>query len=198
MRANWETGICFWPPGHRDQHPPQGPQIASEIALIADIHRIPFPAFHRGGHVFPADGPLNHALGLFHAQAVPGQGLPVPFEIQKVAAAGAFGKDAAGPLDRGQDRLDPGPDLLDGVQVRPGDLEPQGGFQPGAQHFDPALDRHGPGIGQTGDLQGFVHLGDQVFLGDMVRSDAAQERPWPTPAPSPNTRYPLSATRTWV
>jgi hypothetical protein len=108
--------------GNGDQHPPQGPQVAPEVALVPHVHRVALPAFHRGRHVVAADGILHHGLGLLHAEAVAGQLLPVPVHIQKIAAGGPLSEHGPGPLDGRQKGFDPGPDLLDGVEVRTGDL----------------------------------------------------------------------------
>ena len=94
--------------GDRDQDPAKCAQVAAEVTHVADIDRVAFAALDGGGHVFAADGALHHLLCLVNAQAVAGQLLPVPVDVEEISAAGTFGKDVAGPLDRLQERLRPG------------------------------------------------------------------------------------------
>ncbi len=60
------------------------------------------------------------------------------------------------------------------VQVGPGDLDADGRFDAGGEHVDAGLDRHGPGIGEAGKLNGAVHRVHQ-FIGRAaaMRDDVA-------------------------
>ncbi len=106
------------PAGYRHQDPAQRAQVGPEIAHVADIHRVALAALDRGGHIFAADGLGHRILGLVHAQPVAGQFVPVPLEVEKIAARRALRKDAARALDRRQHRFDLRPDLLDGRRGR--------------------------------------------------------------------------------
>jgi hypothetical protein len=55
-------------------------------------------------------------------------------------------------------------ELLDSLNVWPLNLEAHRRFNAGKFHVQPVFDRHGPGIGKTGELQLRVHLLDQLFV----------------------------------
>ena len=65
-------------------------------------------------------------------------------------------------------------ELLDLLEVGAVDLDADGGAHAGREHVDSRLDRHGPGIGHSRELQRPIHFRDQVFLADVVGGDVTQ------------------------
>ncbi len=45
--------------------------IAAQLPGIADVHRVPLPAFDGGGEVHAANGGFDHLLDVFDRKAVP-------------------------------------------------------------------------------------------------------------------------------
>jgi hypothetical protein len=53
----------------RHQHAREGVRVRSEIAHVADVHRIPLAPLDRGGHVLAADGVLHDGLRRLDVQS---------------------------------------------------------------------------------------------------------------------------------
>ena len=90
-------------------------------------------------------------------QAVAGDGVAIDVELDVAPAHHALGKGAGGAGHVANHRLDFGADALQFGQVRAGDLDADGRFDAGGEHVDARLDRHRPGVGQAGNLDGGVH-----------------------------------------
>jgi hypothetical protein len=146
-----------------------GPAV---VAQVAHVHRVALSAFHGGGHVLPADGVHHHHLRVVHAQAVAGKLVAAQVEVEEVAAGHTLGKDAARARHRGQHVLDAFADALDLLQAGAVDLDPDRRAHARGKHVDAVLDGHGPGVGDAGQAQRFVHLVDQFGGGDVVGRDA--------------------------
>ena len=100
-----------------NEHPLECAQVTSEVAHVTHVDRISFSSQHGRGHVLAADGVLDSLLGVFHAQPVARQLLPVPAEIQEIPGAYALGERAARPSHAGQQSLNVGSHLLNPAQI---------------------------------------------------------------------------------
>src|SRR3989338_1708903 len=70
---------------------------------------------------------------------------------------------------------------LDRFYVRAEDLDADWRAHTGGEHVDPSLDRHGPGVGDTGDPQCLVHFLDEPLIRDVLRPEALEwpfQEPW--------------------
>ncbi len=89
---------------------------------------------------------------------------PVDVDVHVVARDAAFGESASGARYLLHDPLRPLAERLQRVQVRTEDLDADRGPDAGGQHVDAALDRHRPGVGDPGKLDGPVQLGDEPVV----------------------------------
>src|SRR4030067_947802 len=119
-------------------------------ARVPAFDGVPLPPFEDRGDRAPPDGVLHHRLGLVDGEAIPGQGLPVPFDVEEEAVPGALREDASRTLYRRAARPDTRPDIANDVEVGPRDLQPDGSAHPRGEHVDARLDRHRPCVGDAG------------------------------------------------
>jgi hypothetical protein len=66
-------------------------------------------------------------------------------------------------------------DALDGGEIGAHDLDTDRRADAGRQHVEPALDGHGPGVGDAGQLQRLVHLASSSAPADPVAPEGAQQ-----------------------
>ena len=105
---------------------------------------------------------MDDVLYVGDGQAVACDGGSVDLEVEVVAAHDALGVNAQRAGDIADDPFDLLADALEFVEVGPGDLDADGGLDSGGKHVDAGLDRHGPGVGQTGDLDRRIHFVDEL------------------------------------
>src|SRR4030067_353751 len=122
------------PAGRGDQDTVYGSDVRPEVAQVPDVDRVPLPPFEDRGDRVPPDGVLHPPLGLVDGEAIPGQGLPVPFDVEEEAVPGALREDASRTLYRREDRLDTRPDLANDVEGGPRALQPDGDAHPRRGH----------------------------------------------------------------
>src|SRR5258707_970369 len=63
-----------------------------------------------------------------------------------------------------EDLLNLRPEPLDTLKARSLDFHSDRSFDSGERHVEPVLDRHYPGIRQSGELEFFVHFADQLLV----------------------------------
>ena len=89
--------------------------------------------------------------------------------VEVAAVVDPFGKNAARAADVTQQFLHPGSELLNPLQVRPGDLQSQRTAHAGSQHVDSPANRHAPGVGDAGKFHRGVEFADQLLLRHPAR-----------------------------
>ena len=159
------------PRGGLHQDPSQTVQVVAELARVAHVDRVALAALDGGGHVLAADGRHDHRLHVVDGEPVAGELVAPGLEVDEVAAGHALGEDAAGAGHLPHQALELAAQLLDLLEVRAEDLDPDRGADAGRQHVDAGLDRHGPGVGDAGDPELPVHLVDQLVPRDPVGPD---------------------------
>ena len=102
---------------HRNQDPAHRVDIGAVIGIVANVDREALAALDRRGDVLAAHRRGEDILRLTHADAVAGEFLAIPVDIEEVAAGGALGVDAARAADGLEVLLDLDCDLLDGFEV---------------------------------------------------------------------------------
>jgi hypothetical protein len=167
--------------GH--EHAPHRLGVRPEVGQVAHADRVTFAALDRLGGELPPDRRRHHLLRLGDGEAVLGQLVAPPADVEEIASERALGEDPAGPLDRPQDGLGLGRDPLDHGRVGPRDLEAERGSDARAQHVDPGLDGHGPRVGEARQAQGVVQLLNQGLARDVVRGDPAHHGQEPVGRP---------------
>jgi hypothetical protein len=116
---------------------------------------------------------MDHVLDVADGQAVAGDGFAVDVEVEVVAAHDPLGVGAERALDRRAPRPPPACRSLELGQVRAGDLDADRGLDAGGEHVDAGLDRHGPGVGQAGELDRLVEL-----VGELLGGHARRHSLW--------------------
>jgi hypothetical protein len=137
-------------------------EVVAHLARVAHVDGVARPPFDRPGHGLAADRRQDHHLRLVHGQAVTRQLIAPQVEIQEVAAGGPLREAAAGFGKPAQRRFDLQPHPLDDLEIGPENLDPDRGPDAGVQHVETRLDRHRPGVGDPGELQAVVEIGDQI------------------------------------
>ena len=124
-----------------NQHTSELVWVVTQLRLVAQVDGVAFEALDGVGDVHAADGGHDHVLNIPHGQTV-ARGLPtVDDEVQVVSTEGLVG--IRGERSRkcfhhlgyllG--------DLLQRDEVGAGDLDPDGGPDPGGEHVEADLDR---------------------------------------------------------
>ena len=137
--------------------------VGTEIPRVTDGHRVAFAAFHCGGDRFGAQSGPNDVLDVRDHQPIACELIPVRDNLEVVAPDHAFGVGARRTVNRLQGPLDLARDFLHLGEVATDDLHPHRGADAGGEHVDARLDRHGPSIGDAGELQRPVHLLNQAI-----------------------------------
>ena len=154
--------------GCRHQDPLQLIGIVTQLAWVANPHRIALSTFHRGGVHHAPDRGLDGALHVLDGQAVAADGFPIDAQMQVGLAHDAIREHGFG-LHRGhflQDRLEFASEFLDRRQVGSEDLDAHGCAHAGLQHDQTRFD--GLQLGRRGDTRqigGLYH-----FLPDVGSS----------------------------
>ena len=133
-------------------------QVVAEGAIVAHAHGIALAALDRARHGHAAHRGLDDVLHVGHRQAVARNRVATDVDVGEVALRHALGIHAARAGHRLQRRLDPAADLLDHLQVGAEHLDADGGLDPREQHVEPVADRHGPRVGEPGELQLLVEF----------------------------------------
>ncbi len=89
----------------------------------------------------------------------------IGFDVEVEAAGDALGKGTGRPGHGLDDRLDGLGELFHLVEILAEDLDADRRANAGGEHVDARLDRHRPGVGDAGELQGPVEFGDQLVGG---------------------------------
>ena len=146
LRAGWR--------GHDDFA--QRFEVLTEVAVVTEIHRVTLQAFDRRRERHSAERDFENVLDRANRQPVAGNLVAVDVEFDVVAAHHALGEDArrAGHLPHHHFNLRR--DALQLREVRARDLDAHRSLDAGRQHVDARLDRHRPGVVQSGDLDGGV------------------------------------------
>ena len=133
--AEWNLPLSI---RRRHEHTCERVGVGSEIAHVADVHRVPLAPLDRGGHVLAADRVLHHALRRLDAQPVAGERVAVPLDVEEESAGGALREHVARAAHRGERRLDRRADLLDLGEIAARDLQPDRRADPGRSACRPA------------------------------------------------------------
>src|SRR6516165_10831896 len=139
--------------------------IVPEVSVVADIDRIPLAALDIFRDHGAADTGTDRLLHTGNGQAVTGGLLAVHFNVDVKSLRHAFCEDGANVGKGREGLLDLRARLLDSFERGPLNLQAERRFDSGEFHIQAVFDRHGPGIGQTWELQFGVHLLDQLFVG---------------------------------
>ena len=168
----------------RHEHAAQHGQVVAQFARVPQVDRIALQPLDRERDVAAADRRLDDVLDVADGQAVAGDLVAVDLEVEIVAADHALGEHAERAGLVAQDGFDPLADLLQDGQVGPGDFDADRGLDPGREHVDARLDRHGPGVGHAGQADGRVEFGEQPrdrhagppLVGRLERDDGLDHR----------------------
>ena len=116
-------------------------------------------------------------------QSVARQRFAVPLEIEEVAFRGPLGENAARPLHRQAAPPPPARRSPEFFQIVAVNLQPDRRPHARAQHVDARLDRHGPGIGDSGQFHRRIQLIHELFRRNRVRREAPEQRLQPFRSP---------------
>ena len=139
-----------------------GLRIAAQFARITDRHIKALTAFDRGGDHLPAQRNRNNLEQITDRQSIARQRQTIGFNIQVIAAGNALGIGAGGTRHCFHHGFDLPGNCFDLIQIATKHFDADRCADAGRQHVGAVLDRHGPGVRDTGDLQRLIELGDQV------------------------------------
>src|SRR5437763_768809 len=87
-------------------------EVFTKITRIPDINRVAFAAFDGGRDRFAPDGGFNNIVYIAHGETVTSGFDALDVEIEKIAASGALGENAARVGKIGESLLDLNGDIL--------------------------------------------------------------------------------------
>lgn len=140
-------------------------RVGTHFTWIAHGDTEAFAAFDRGRRQFGAECRRNHILHLADGQDISGKLRAVGFDVEVEATGDPFGEGRGGAGYGLDHRFDLLGELFHLIKVLAEHLDADRCADAGGQHVDTGLDRHGPGIGDAGELQRLVHFRDQLVHG---------------------------------
>ena len=149
--------------GGGDQDALEHLRFVAQLAGIAHVDGKALAPFDGAGDVLAADGGFDHVLDVAHREPIAGHGAAVDFEVVEVPAHHPLGVDVARAGDVLERPFHLFANFLDHLQVGAEDFDADRGADAGSQHVDAPLDGHGPGVGDAGNLQGGIHLIDELL-----------------------------------
>ncbi len=132
-------------------------EVLAVIPVVAQVDRVALQSFDRRGERHAAQGHGQHVLHVAEGQAVAGDGVAIDFELDVFPAHDAFGVGAGGARHLADHGFDLRADPFQRGQVGAGHLDADRRLDAGGKHVNARLDRHGPGVGQAGELDRAVH-----------------------------------------
>jgi hypothetical protein len=134
--------------------------VAAQIARIAQIDAVTLATFNGRRNRLAAEGRRDCVLHIADHETVARKRFPVGYDVQIIATNHPLGVGAGRARNRLHDGFDLTGELLHLRQVFTQDLDANRRTNSGREHVGPCLDRHRPGVGDTGKLQRLVQLGD--------------------------------------
>ena len=138
--------------------------VVAEILGVPDAHRVAFPALHGRRDVVPPDGHLDDLVQVLDFEPETRDLVPPGLDVDVIPSRDALSVNAQGALQLLEGVLDIDAHTLDGLEVASQDLDADGSPHPRGEHVDAVDDGHGDGVGIAGELQGLVHVVQELFL----------------------------------
>ena len=136
-------------------------RIVAQITRVANDDAVALAPLNRGGDRFATQRRSNHLLHVVDAHPVARCGDTIWLDLNIASPFEPLCEGTRRARDTMDHALDLGGQSPEFMQVRAKDLHANRGADARREHIDPRLDRHRPGVADTGDLKCFVHVGDQ-------------------------------------
>ena len=137
-------------------------QTVPNLARIADAYRIAGQPFDGFADILAPDRARYDRLDIRNIESVTGGSGTVDINVDIAPTGQSFRQGRTDTFNLFGRALDFLGDLVNCIEIITRHLDPDRAFDPGREHFDTVADRRYPEIGQSGNLDGFVELLDQL------------------------------------
>ena len=125
---------------------------------VAKVYGIAFEPFHSLSDIHPADRRSNDVLHVSNVQPEPRCAFAINIHIHIAPAGHTLRVDRRCSFNPGEDSLQILADSLNDTEIGSGDLDPHRCLDASRKHVDPGLNRHDPGIRETGIIDDTIEL----------------------------------------